>query len=174
MVTREKQNELKEVIGEALTNRLRFLTIVKRFVYTSSTGAVTISQRRLKQALADPELAVTAEAVTDASGSEALLANVESLRTDTSTSWASNIQSLCGCQFPAPTVSSSVRDGDTTGTDENKPACASGCVAGVVVGGVAAVSAGVGAVAYTQLKKPPTSVQPDGAGSGSAPNPLAA
>jgi hypothetical protein len=157
MVSSTKQKQLRDTLSDSLTRKLRYTTVVKRFSYTSSTGQVTTSSAaRRRVALAAGSLTATAEAVVPASDTaalNALVASVDALKSDTSTDWLSSVASLCGCTIPPPTVSLAITDGGSTSTEESKSACATGCIAGVVGGGVAAVGAGVGVVAYTSMKK---------------------
>jgi hypothetical protein len=160
METETKKQQIKDATSESLTNKLNYKTVVRRFTYKSTTGAITTASR-LKHALAAAELSVTGEATVAASDTStlgSLLANVESLKKDTSTGWLSALSNVAGFQVPAPTVTSAVRDGNQPSS--SAAACGTGCVAGVVVGGVVAVTVGVGAVAYVSMKKS-AAVAPD-------------
>ena len=157
------KQKIKTVMTDALTKKLQYKTVTKSFKYVAANGDITTDYRK-NFALAAGSLGVTAEATIPASDTSTLnsvLANVNSLKSDTSTSWYSGLSSACGCTIPPPTVSSSVVDGNVPQPpSSSSKACSSGCIAGVVVGGTAAVTIGVGSVAYISMKKS-AAVAPD-------------
>ena len=159
------KKQLKDVMTDSLTKKLKYKTVTKQFRYVASNGLVT-TDRRKQLALAAGSLTVTAEATVPSSDTATLnsvLANVNALKSDTSTSWYSGLSSACGCTIPAPTVSSSVVDGGAAQppSSPSAAACSSGCVAGVVIGGTVAVTAGVGTVAYFSMKKTAAAIAPE-------------
>jgi len=162
--TDDGKKKIKDTMTDALTKKLKYKTVCKSFRYVSSVGAIT-EDRRKNVVLAAGTLTVVGEAQipsSDTSTLNSVLANVNALKSDTSTGWYSGLSTACGCSIPAPTVSSSVVDvpAPQPPSSPTSSKCSSGCIAGVVVGGTAAVTIGVGAVAYTSMKKS-AAVAPD-------------
>ena len=164
MSTADLQAAFKDALTNDLTKKLSYKTSVTSVVYTDAAGTVIRAGRR-KQALANPSLTCTAEAVVPA-GDTALLAAVErnvlALTSSTDASWLKETASACGCTVPNPTVSSITRDGAVPAAPEETKfgRCSGGCIAGVVVGVVVLVIVIAGVIVYFSMKKT-AAVAPD-------------
>jgi len=162
--TSDGKQKIFTIMTDALTKKLHYKTVTKTIKYTSSGGQITTARRK-NLALAAGDLQVNADATIPTSDSATLnsvLANVNSLKNDQSTSWYSALATACGCTIPAPTITSTVVQvpAPSPSSPSSSSACSTGCIAGVVIGGTAAVTIGVGAVAYVSMKKS-AAVAPD-------------
>lgn len=157
--TVEGRENMKTIMTSALTTKLKYKTVAKLFSYQPANGGAPIIGRRKQLAQAAGNLDMSAQAglaVTDPTTQRNFLKRLTALQTDTNTDWLNALKAACGCSIPPPTITFSIRAAPPAPTGAPNKACGSGCIAGVVIGGTAAV-VGVGAVvAYVHLSKPAT------------------